>query len=63
MGGASNSGAIVLQWLKENILQNTDSYKEFMAMAETIAPGSDGLLLLPFILGEQIFQCNYIRRR
>ena len=53
MGGASNSGAIVLQWLKENMLQNTGSYKEFMAMAETIAPGSDELLLLPFILGER----------
>lgn len=53
MGGASNNGAIVLQWLKENILQNTCSYKEFMAMAETIAPGSDALLLLPFILGER----------
>ena len=53
VGGGSNSGAIVLQWLKENILQNSGSYKAFLTMAEAIAPGSDNLLLLPYILGER----------
>jgi gluconokinase len=53
MGGGSNSGAIVLQWLKENILQNSSSYEAFFKMAEAIAPGSDNLLLLPYILGER----------
>ncbi|MBC7508888.1 MAG: gluconokinase [Ferruginibacter sp.] len=52
-GGASNNGAIVLQWLKENVLQNNNSYDAFISMAEAIAPGSDGLLLLPYILGER----------
>lgn len=52
-GGASNNGAIVLQWLKEKILQNDLSYHQFVNMAKTIAPGSDGLLLLPYLLGER----------
>ena len=53
IGGASNNGAVVLQWLKENILQNTGSYSSFLGMAETIVPGSNGLLFLPYILGER----------
>jgi gluconokinase len=53
MGGGSNSGAIVLQWLKESILENTASYEEYFKMAETITAGSNDLLLLPFILGER----------
>lgn len=53
IGGASNNGAIVLQWLKEKILQNNSPYKQFISTAETITPGSDGLLLLPYILGER----------
>ena len=53
IGGASNNGAIVLQWLKENILQIDSTYDTFTGMAETIAPGCDDLLLLPYILGER----------
>ena len=52
-GGASNNGAIVLQWLKEKILQNSGPYQQFINTAESIDPGSDGLLLLPYILGER----------
>jgi gluconokinase len=53
IGGASNNGAVVLQWLKEKILQNAGTYQAFISMAETISPGSDELLLLPYILGER----------
>jgi gluconokinase len=53
VGGGSNSGAIVLQWLKEKILTDTASYTDYFSMAEAIAPGSNELLLLPFILGER----------
>ncbi len=53
IGGASSNGAIVLQWLKENILQNKSAYDVFVSMAETVAAGSDNLLLLPYILGER----------
>lgn len=53
IGGASNNGAVVLQWLKENILQNNHSYSDFLSMAETVEAGCTGLLFLPYILGER----------
>jgi gluconokinase len=53
IGGASNNGAIVIQWLKENLLQDKRPYAQFINLACSIAPGSEGLLLLPYILGER----------
>ena len=53
VGGAGNNGAIVLQWLKENILETAESYADLFAKAATIEPGSEGLLLLPYLLGER----------
>ncbi|MEO7766404.1 MAG: FGGY-family carbohydrate kinase, partial [Ferruginibacter sp.] len=52
-GGASNNGAIVLQWLKENILQNGEPMEQFFKQAALIPPGCDDLLFLPYILGER----------
>lgn len=51
--GAINNGAIVLQWLKENILKTTDSYESLFEAAEKIPAGSEGLLLVPYLLGER----------
>ena len=53
VGGASNNGAVVIQWLKENILQNKNSFDTFLDSAATIPAGCDGLLFLPYILGER----------
>ena len=53
MGGASNNGAIVLQWIKENILTNKEPYDKFLSMAEGIDAGCNGLIFLPYILGER----------
>ncbi len=53
IGGASNNGAIVIQWLKENLLQDKSPYDEFINLACSIASGSEGLILLPYILGER----------
>lgn len=53
MGGASNNGAVVIQWLKENIVQDKGSYASFLASAETVPAGSNELLFLPYILGER----------
>lgn len=52
-GGATNNGAIVLQWLKESLLNTEESYDQLMALAGTVPPGSDGLLFIPYILGER----------
>lgn len=53
MGGATNNGAVVLQWLKESLLKTDIEYETLFAEAETVAPGCDGLLFLPYILGER----------
>ncbi len=53
LGGASNNGAIVLQWLRENFFDSTESLTDFLAHADSVNPGSDGLVFLPYILGER----------
>ncbi|MDB5275817.1 MAG: carbohydrate kinase [Ferruginibacter sp.] len=53
LGGASSNGAIVIQWLKEQLLKDKTAYDEFINLATNVAAGSDKLLLLPYILGER----------
>lgn len=53
VGGASNNGAVVMQWLKESLLQTDESLKELFQLAEAVPAGSDDLVFLPFILGER----------
>ncbi|GAB3251610.1 gluconokinase [Larkinella harenae] len=51
VGGPTNNGANVLQWVSEKLIQSdTDAVLE---EATTIAPGSDGLLFLPYLQGER----------
>ncbi|MDE3144679.1 MAG: gluconokinase [Bacteroidota bacterium] len=52
-GGASNNGAIVLQWLKDNYLQTGESINALIKAAETVSPGVDGLIFLPYVYGER----------
>ncbi len=52
-GGGNNNGAVVLQWLKESILQTNEDYDELFRQGKKISPGSNGLLFLPYILGER----------
>ena len=53
MGGAGNNGAVVLEWLKDKLLETTESFPELFSRANKIAAGSDGLLFIPYILGER----------
>ncbi|MGE5520788.1 MAG: gluconokinase [Candidatus Dadabacteria bacterium] len=52
-GGGSNSGGIVFQWLKDNILDSGEEYDELVEQADNVNAGSDGLIFLPYILGER----------
>lgn len=52
VGGPTNNGGIVLQWLK-NLLQDERDFSQFLADANGVAPGADGLLFLPYINGER----------
>lgn len=51
VGGPTNNGANVLQWLAEHLTdQATDAV---LAEAESVPPGADGLLFLPYLQGER----------
>jgi gluconokinase len=51
VGGPTNNGANVLQWLSENLTRQRTS--SVLSEAATAPPGSDGLLFLPYLLGER----------
>ncbi|XEC96384.1 gluconokinase [Paenibacillus tarimensis] len=62
IGGASNNGAIVLQWVVDQLfgpeaeqhkLSGRDPYEMLLQQAESIDPGADGLLFLPLLTGER----------
>jgi gluconokinase len=53
LGGASNNGGIVLQWLQENLFHSEKKVTDFLNQAATVKPGSDGLIFLPYLLGER----------
>jgi len=53
IGGASNNGAVVLQWLKDTLLQTQDTHEQLFSEAAGIAAGCNGLLFIPYILGER----------
>jgi gluconokinase len=53
VGGASNNGGIVLQWLQEDFFKSNKTVAQFLAQATSVNPGSDGLIFLPYLLGER----------
>jgi len=62
IGGPINNGGIVLKWFKNNFCQeeikeaaqaNRDVYDLINSIVETIEPGSNNLICLPFLLGER----------
>jgi len=53
LGGASNNGGIVLQWLHENIFHSEKTVTDFLTQASDVKPGSEGLVFLPYLLGER----------
>ncbi|GGD72230.1 gluconokinase [Paenibacillus nasutitermitis] len=52
VGGPTNNGGIALQWLK-NLLQDEGSFESFLAAAEQVGPGAEGLFFLPYLNGER----------
>lgn len=61
IGGATNNGGIVLQWLSESMFAGMGggagsapaSIEKLLEAAERVAPGANGLLFLPFLSGER----------
>jgi gluconokinase len=56
-GGGINNGGIVLQWFLQTFLQKEfapeKDYEWFFEEIKQVEPGSDGLIFLPYILGER----------
>ena len=55
-GGAINNGGNVFEWLLKNIFAQhpqVTSYAQLFALLSGVAPGSDGLLFLPYLHGER----------
>jgi len=53
LGGASNNGGIILQWLQNEVLKSKEKPADFLMQASKVKPGSDGLIFLPYLLGER----------
>ena len=43
-----NGAGIQYSWIKQNMANTTDSYNDMNNLAASVAPGSDGLRILPF---------------
>ena len=56
-GGATNNGGNVLQWLFEKVLGvkagDEAEWQRRVAEADTVAPGCEGLVFLPYLQGER----------
>ena len=55
-GGAVNNGGNVFKWLLESIFANhteVKTYEQLLEVISQVAPGSDGLLFLPYLHGER----------
>ena len=51
--GAILSAGLSLKWLRENILHTSDSYPIFDEEVDKIKVGSEGIIFLPYLLGER----------
>ncbi len=56
-GGPINNGGIALKWYIESFLKkkldSSSDYDEVLKESELISPGSNGLVFLPYLLGER----------
>ncbi|XID91635.1 gluconokinase [Paenibacillaceae bacterium WGS1546] len=53
IGGATNNGAIVLQWMRNSLFAGEKTIEELLDAAAGVRAGAEGLLFLPFLSGER----------
>ena len=53
--GAILSAGLSLRWLRDQVLgwQGRSAYERMTALASEVAPGADGLIFLPYLVGER----------
>jgi gluconokinase len=52
-GGATNNGSVLLKWFSDQILNETLTPAQLIERAMKIKAGAQGLLFLPYVLGER----------
>ena len=52
-GGATNNGAVLVQWFAESILKEKINVHSFGERASSVPAGAEGLIFLPYVLGER----------
>lgn len=52
-GGATNNGAVLIDWYTEKFLPEPIDLKTFCERAAKSKPGAEGLLMLPYLQGER----------
>lgn len=56
IGGAINNGGLTLQWVREKLypeLAGAAGFDQLKADAESVAPGAEGVFMLPYFAGER----------
>jgi gluconokinase len=64
-GGAINNGGLALQWARENFYSEETGeagYERLLREAAAVAPGADGLRVLPYFAGERSPHWNPLAR-
>jgi gluconokinase len=56
-GGPINNGGVAVKWWIENFIEKTGSFSDnldsYLMAVSSIPPGSEGLIFLPYLLGER----------
>jgi gluconokinase len=52
-GGASNNGTVIIDWFNREFNNSSQNLKEFVKDTVAVAPGSSGLIALPYLQGER----------
>lgn len=52
-GGASNNGTVIIDWFNREFNNSSQNLSEFASDTISIPPGSDGLMVLPYLQGER----------
>lgn len=53
VGGAVNNGGSVLDWLRAVLAAEASETEDLLAAAAVVPPGAEGLVMLPYLLGER----------
>ncbi len=54
IGGAINNGGKALEWFMKNFAPEVNDWNDYIAtVVETIPPGSEGLICMPYLMGER----------